>query len=54
MQALMKTARSRGLQTLEGEVLRQNMPMKGLMAKLGFTIEHLPDDEDIVRVFKRL
>lgn len=54
MQALMKTARAKGLQTLEGEVLRQNRPMQGLMTKLGFTIEAVPDDDEIVRVFKRL
>jgi len=54
MQALMKTARAKGLQTLEGEVLRQNRTMQGLMTKLGFTIEPVPDDDEIVRVFKRL
>jgi acetyltransferase len=54
MQALMKTARSKGLQTLEGEVLRQNRTMQSLMTKLGFTIEAVPDDNEIVRVSKRL
>ncbi len=54
MQALMKTARARGLQMLEGEVLRQNRPMQALMTKLGFTIEAVPEDDEIVRVFKRL
>ena len=54
MQALMKTAKNRGLKMLEGEVLNQNRPMRGLMGKLGFFEEPVPDDDDLVRVYKRL
>ncbi|MDX1334159.1 MAG: bifunctional acetate--CoA ligase family protein/GNAT family N-acetyltransferase [Gammaproteobacteria bacterium] len=54
MQALMTTAKNRGLKMLEGEVLTQNRPMRGLMSKLGFVEEPVPDDDEIVHVYKRL
>jgi len=54
MQALMTTAKNRGLKMLEGEVLTQNRPMRGLMSKLGFVEEPVPDDDELVHVYKRL
>ncbi len=54
MQALIDTARSRGLATMEGIVLRTNARMLALARRLGFG-EHLdPGERDTVRVVRRL
>jgi acetyltransferase len=54
MQAIMTAAKNKGLKILEGEVLVQNRPMRALIKKLGFVEEPVPDDDDIVHVYKRL
>jgi acetyltransferase len=54
MQALMSTAKNRGLHMLEGEILMQNRPMRSLVKKLGFVEEPVPDDIQVVHVYKRL
>ncbi len=54
MTALMQAAKSKGLTTFEGEVLSVNQPMLSLTKKLGFSIESIPDDNEIVRVRKNL
>jgi len=54
MQALMSTAKSRGLKILEGEVLDQNRPMRLLVKKLGFIEEPIADDPQVVHVYKHL
>lgn len=54
MNELMDVARSRGLRTVEGEVLTQNTNMLALMRRLGFKVQNSPEDEGIKKVFKRL
>ena len=54
MQALMSTAKNRGLKILEGEILEQNRPMRSLVKKLGFVEEPIPDDLQVVHVYKHL
>lgn len=54
MTALMDAARSKGLKTIEGEVLKNNASMLHLMTRLGFTIEASPEDDDIKIVRKEL
>ena len=54
MQALMSTAKNRGLKILEGEILEQNRPMRSLVKKLGFVEEPIPDDPQVVHVYKHL
>ena len=44
MMALMQVAKSRGLKTMEGEILTENTKMISLARKLGFTIRAIPDD----------
>ncbi|MDP2963402.1 MAG: bifunctional acetate--CoA ligase family protein/GNAT family N-acetyltransferase [Sulfurimicrobium sp.] len=54
MTALMDAARSKGLKTIEGEVLTNNRSMLKLMSRLGFSIETSPEDESIKNVIKVL
>jgi acetyltransferase len=54
MTALMDAARSKGLKTIEGEVLGNNRSMLKLMTRLGFSIETSPEDEGIKIVVKVL
>ncbi|MFA5242510.1 MAG: bifunctional acetate--CoA ligase family protein/GNAT family N-acetyltransferase [Sulfuricella sp.] len=54
MTALMDAARSKGLKTIEGEVLKNNTSMLKLMTRLGFSIETSPEDEGIKNVRKVL
>jgi acetyltransferase len=54
MQALMSTAKNRGLKILEGEILEQNRPMRSLVKKLGFIEEPIPEDPQVVHVYKHL
>ena len=54
MNELMEVARSRGLRTMEGEVLAQNTNMMALMHRLGFSARNSPEDEGIKLVSKRL
>jgi acetyltransferase len=54
MTTLMQTAKSKGISFFEGEVLVVNKPMLSLVTKLGFSIESIPDDHEVVRVVKDL
>jgi acetyltransferase len=54
MKALMQTAKSKGISFFEGEVLIVNKPMLSLVKKLGFSIETIADDNEVVRVVKDL
>jgi len=54
MKALIQTAKSKGMSFFEGEVLIVNKPMLSLVKKLGFSIETIADDNEVVRVVKDL
>jgi len=54
MQALIDTARSRGLQSMEGLVLRRNRGMLKFARALGFEIDVDTGDPGLARVRKRL
>lgn len=54
MKTLMQTAKSKGMSFFEGEVLVINKPMLSLVKKLGFSIESIADDHEVVRVVKDL
>ncbi|MDD2933351.1 MAG: bifunctional acetate--CoA ligase family protein/GNAT family N-acetyltransferase [Methylotenera sp.] len=54
MIALMDAARSKGLKSMEGEVLKDNASMLKLMARLGFSIEKSTEDDSIKSVRKWL
>ncbi|OGR06633.1 MAG: GNAT family N-acetyltransferase, partial [Deltaproteobacteria bacterium RIFOXYD12_FULL_50_9] len=52
MSALMDAARSKGLKSMEGDVLSDNVSMLTLMTRLDFTIEPALEDNGIKRVSK--
>lgn len=54
MTALMDAARSKGLSTMEGDVLRDNTDMLHLVDRLGFTVETCAEDDNIKTVRKNL
>jgi acetyltransferase len=54
MTTLMHTAKSKGISFFEGEVLAINKPMLSLVKKLGFSVEPITDDHEVVRVVKDL
>ena len=54
MQALIDTAREKGLSSMEGLVLRRNAAMLRFARALGFEILDAPEDPFTVRVVKRL
>jgi len=54
MTTLMDAARSKGLKSMEGEVLKDNAGMLKLMKRLGFKYETSPDDDGIKTVRKVL
>ncbi|MDD5577773.1 MAG: GNAT family N-acetyltransferase [Methylobacter sp.] len=54
MKALMQTAKSKGMSFFEGEVLIINKPMLSLVKKLGFSIETIAGEDEVVRVVKDL
>ncbi|MFA6052675.1 MAG: GNAT family N-acetyltransferase [Methylobacter sp.] len=54
MKTLMQTAKSKGISFFESEVLLANNPMLSLVKKLGFSIEAIAGDSEIVRVVKDL
>jgi acetyltransferase len=54
MTALMDAARTKGLKTMEGEVLRNNADMLHLMQRLGFEVKTSADDDSIKSVWKEL
>jgi acetyltransferase len=47
MELIIEYARSDGLQEIEGEVLAGNEAMLHMCGKLGFSIEHRPDDANL-------
>jgi ribosomal protein S18 acetylase RimI-like enzyme len=50
MTTLMQTAKAKGISFFEGEVLVINKPMLSLVTKLGFSIETIADDNEVVPV----
>jgi len=54
MEKLMEVARTRGMDTIHGEVLAANSHMLGLMQRLGFEIRMSPDETDIKLVRRSL
>jgi acetyltransferase len=54
MVQLMEAARSKGLSTIEGEVLNNNHRMLKLMTRLGFSIKSSEDDPAVMKVSKML
>lgn len=54
MEALIDTAREKGLGSMEGLVLRRNVAMLRFARALGFEILDAPEDPFAVRVVKRL
>ncbi|HEY5139371.1 MAG TPA: GNAT family N-acetyltransferase, partial [Methylococcales bacterium] len=54
MKTLLQTAKAKGMSFFEGEVLVVNKPMLSLVKKLGFSIETIADDNEVVRVVKDL
>ncbi|MEW5973531.1 MAG: bifunctional acetate--CoA ligase family protein/GNAT family N-acetyltransferase [Pseudomonadota bacterium] len=54
LEALIESARQRGVRELIGEVLPRNRSMLALADRLGFSRQMLESDEDLVRVSRRL
>jgi acetyltransferase len=54
MQKLIQAARDRGLETMIGEVLANNVRMLELMKSLNFETKKHPDDMSIIQVEYRL
>jgi acetyltransferase len=54
MVSLMEAARSKGLSTIEGEVLNNNHRMLKLMNRLGFAIKTSEEDPAVMKVSKEL
>lgn len=54
MKTLMRSAKLKGMSFFEGEVLAINKPMLSLVKKLGFTVEPIADDSEVVRIVKDL
>lgn len=54
MKTLMRAAKFKGIAYIEGEVLTVNKPMLSFVSKLGFSIEDVPGDPEVVRVVKDL
>lgn len=54
MKTLMQTAKQKGIAFIEGEILTVNEPMLSFVKKLGFSIEAIAGENDVVRVVKDL
>jgi acetyltransferase len=54
LKTLMQAAKDKGMAFFEAEVMTANSSMLALVTKLGFSIETLTDNADIVRVVKDL
>jgi acetyltransferase len=54
MDALVRTARTRGFERMEGFVLSHNADMLHFVRALGFATEPAPQDPSIVRISKKL
>jgi len=50
MHELMAVAKTRGLHSMEGEVLSDNRPLLDMARALGFTVMPSQDDPGVVRV----
>ncbi len=48
MQRVMDWARSQGMTSITGQVLSENAPMLAFMRRLGFTIQRMPEEPDVV------
>ena len=51
---LMDSARARGIEALEGEMLADNEPMRQLMRSMGFTIRSSHDDVQVLLLQRSL
>jgi acetyltransferase len=49
MRRLMEIARDRGLERMEGEVMRNNFKMLELIQALNFQLRNHPDDKNIMQ-----
>jgi acetyltransferase len=54
MKTLMQTAKDKGITVFEAEILSNNAAMLGLVKKLGFSIETVAGNSEIVRAVKDL
>jgi len=54
MRTLMQSAKHKGVTNFEGEVLKVNNAMLSLVKKLGFSVEQIEGDNEVVRVVKDL
>ena len=54
MQSLMRVAKSRGINLMEGEIIAGNAHMRALMRRLGFKVRANPDDEGVVQAIREL
>ncbi len=54
LRTLMQSAKQKGITLFEGEVLKVNKAMLSLVRKLGFSIEPIEGDDEVVRVVKDL
>ena len=54
MGRVMDWGRSQGMTRITGQVLAENAPMLAFMRRLGFAVARLPDEPDVVEVFKGL
>jgi acetyltransferase len=54
MKTLMQIAKQKGIAFIEGEILTVNEPMLSFVKKLGFSIEAIAGENDVVRVVKDL
>jgi len=54
MDALIRAAQARGLETMEGLVMHENREMLHFVKALGFEVEQIPEDPKTVRVVKKL
>ena len=54
MRSLLRRARYDGYAVMEGLVLAANEPMLALARRLGFSVEAVPPDGTVLRVWRRL
>ena len=54
MTALIDAARQRGLKSMDGEILYDNIPMRSLVEKLGFSLQVNHDDMTVLSASKQL
>ena len=54
MQMIIEYARAEGLETIEGQVLRENTTMLNMCRELGFEIANDPNDMDVWLVRRRI